>query len=81
VYVSAPPQNRKVMRPCQPDRGDAVSFRWSLFVCGVALAAAWPSAVITQQVLPDAFVQNLVATAQQNFWGRAVLMMQNGLRQ
>jgi len=50
-----------------------VSFRWSLFVCGVGLAALWPSAVITQQALPEAVVQNLVATAQENFWGRAVL--------
>jgi hypothetical protein len=29
--------------------------------------------VIAQQALPDAVVQNLVATAQENFWGRAVL--------
>jgi hypothetical protein len=50
-----------------------VSFRWSLLACGVGLAALWPSVVITQQALPDALVQNLVATAQENFWGRAVL--------
>ena len=50
-----------------------MSSRWSLFVCGVGLAALWPSAVTPQQALPDAVVQNLVATAQENFWGRAVL--------
>jgi hypothetical protein len=50
-----------------------VSFRWSSLVCGMGLAALWPSVVITQQALPDALVQNLVATAQENFWGRAVL--------
>lgn len=50
-----------------------MSFGWSLFVCGVWLAALWPAVGITQQALPDALVQNLVATAQENFWGRAVL--------
>lgn len=50
-----------------------MSYRWLLLVCGVALAALWPSVAITQQALPDALVQNLVATAQENFWGRAVL--------
>ena len=50
-----------------------MSFRWSLFVCAVGLAALWPSSVIAQQAIPDALVRNLVATAQENFWGRAVL--------
>ena len=50
-----------------------MAFRWSFFVCGVGLAALWPSVVMTQQAQPDALVQNLVATAQENFWGRAVL--------
>ena len=50
-----------------------MSIRWSLFVSGVWLAALWPSVGLTQQALPEALVQNLVATAQQNFWGRAVL--------
>jgi hypothetical protein len=50
-----------------------VSFRWSLLVCGVGLAAVWPSVVLAQQAIPDALVRNLVATAQESFWGRAVL--------
>jgi hypothetical protein len=50
-----------------------VSFRSLLLVCAGTLAAVWPSAVMTQQAVPDALVQNLVATAQENFWGRAVL--------
>jgi hypothetical protein len=70
---SARPLKCGGMRQCRPDRETTVSFRFSLFVCGVGLAALWPSVVMTQQALPDAIVQNLVATAQENFWGRAVL--------
>lgn len=50
-----------------------MSFRWSLLACAGGLAALWPSVAITQQAVPDALVQNLVAAAQENFWGRAVL--------
>ena len=67
-----------------------MSFSFSLFVCGVGLAALWPSVAMTQQALPDALVQNLVATAQEIFGGArscrpaklcSPSMMQNGLRQ
>lgn len=49
-----------------------VVVRYLLRVCAVAFAV-WPSLGTTQQPLPDALVQSLVASAQQNFWGRAVL--------
>jgi hypothetical protein len=61
------------MRLCQPDRETALSFRWWMLVYGVGLATLRPSVAITQPALPEALVQNLVATAQENFWGRAVL--------
>ena len=46
--------------------------RWLLRSFAVA-CAAWPPFAMTQPELPDALVQSLVAAAQQNFWGRAVL--------
>ena len=53
--------------------GITVLFQWRLFVCGVGLVTVSPSVGMAQQALPDPVVQALVATAQDNFWGRAVL--------
>src|SRR5262245_39387667 len=41
-------------------------------VCAV-IVAMWPTLGMAQPELPDALVRSLATTAQQNFWGRAVL--------